>query len=146
MGCRSKIELNVCQIVFLISLCIISILIAVIGWFRDIDPADYNGAPIFPPHFQSMSYLDDIGSPPILNNPDLYVQWTVLHMNDVYELKPLGGGKKGGLARVATIRKLLLEENQNTITVMSGDLVSPSALGMKRNYLKKICQIADFND
>jgi 2',3'-cyclic-nucleotide 2'-phosphodiesterase (5'-nucleotidase family) len=82
-----------------------------------------------------MLYVDDIGSPPVLNNPHLYVQWTFLQMNDVYELIPLGGGKKGGMARVATIRKLLIQENPNTITVIAGDLVSPSALGRKRKYL-----------
>ncbi|CAF2700447.1 unnamed protein product [Rotaria sp. Silwood2] len=139
MGCRSKVELTVCQIVFLISLCIIAILIAVIGWFRGIDPpgdnisvsSNYlkNVTPIARSHIRTMPYLDNIGSPPLLNNPHLYVQWIFLQMNDVYELKPLGGGKKGGMARVATIRKLLLQENPNTITVIAGDIVSPSALG-----------------
>ncbi|CAF4863118.1 unnamed protein product [Rotaria sp. Silwood1] len=75
------------------------------------------------------SFLDEIGSPPKLNNPHSYIQWTFLQMNDVYELIPLSGGKKGGLARVATIRKLLLQENPNTITILAGDVVSPSALG-----------------
>jgi 5'-nucleotidase len=50
-------------------------------------------------------------------------------MNDVYELLPLDSGRKGGLARVAYMRQLLLNENNNTITVLAGDLVSPSALG-----------------
>jgi 5'-nucleotidase len=45
-------------------------------------------------------------------------------------MKPLGGGAKGGLARVATIRKLLLQENSHTITIVAGDIVSPSALGI----------------
>ncbi len=145
MNCRSKIELNVCQIVFLIFLCAISIFLAVIGWFRDIDPAEYNPSPkslnnvtsVVHPHLHSIPFLDDIGAPPLLNNPHLYVQWTVLHMNDVYELIPLGGGTKGGMARVATIRKLLLQENPNTITIISGDVVSPSALGMKKNIYVK---------
>jgi hypothetical protein len=148
MGCRSKIELNVCQVSFLISLCIISVVIALIGWFRTIDPAVY-GVPPFKNYnkinnvtsvvnIQSrlMSFLDDIGSPPKLDKPHLYIQWTFLQMNDVYELIPLGGGKKGGLARVATIRQLLLQENRNTITVLSGD-VSPSALGTKNELLKE---------
>jgi 5'-nucleotidase len=50
-------------------------------------------------------------------------------MNDVYELLPLDQGTNGGLARVAYMRQLLLNENNNTITVLAGDLVSPSALG-----------------
>ncbi|CAF0808154.1 unnamed protein product [Rotaria sordida] len=146
MGCRSKVELTVCQIAILISLCIIAVPLAVFGWFRGIDPLEYNISsssssssssskhsnnvmPVVRSHLRPMPYLDDIGSSPLLNNPHLYVQWTFLQMNDVYELKPLGGGKKGGMARVATIRKLLLQENPNTITVIAGDIVSPSALG-----------------
>lgn len=149
MGCRSKVELNVCQIVFLISICIISVFIAVIGWFRDINPVPYKPSPsssskepnnvtsIVQTHRGSIPYLDDIGSPPLLNNPHLYVQWTFLQMNDVYELIPLAGGRKGGLARVATIRKLLLQENSNTITVIAGDVLSPSAIGIKKEFFVK---------
>ena len=54
---------------------------------------------------------------------------TILQMNDIYELTPVSGGREGGLARVATIRKGLLAENPRTITVLAGDLFSPSALG-----------------
>lgn len=70
-----------------------------------------------------------IGFPPRLPDDGSYVQWTFLHMNDVYEILPLNNGRKGGLARVAYMRKLLKQENSNTITVLAGDLVSPSALG-----------------
>ncbi|CAF3722065.1 unnamed protein product, partial [Rotaria sordida] len=51
-------------------------------------------------------------------------------MNDIYELLPLDRGRKGGLARVAYMRKLLKEENSNTYTIVAGDLLSPSALGL----------------
>jgi len=54
---------------------------------------------------------------------------TLLQMNDIYELTPVSGGREGGLARVATLRKELLRENPNTLTVLAGDLFSPSALG-----------------
>jgi 5'-nucleotidase/UDP-sugar diphosphatase len=60
---------------------------------------------------------------------DGVVEITILQMNDVYELTPVSGGKEGGLARVATIRKELLAENPHTLTMMAGDLFSPSALG-----------------
>jgi 5'-nucleotidase len=60
------------------------------------------------------------------------VSFTILQFNDVYEIGPVGGGKSGGLARVATIRKRLLAENPNTFTVLAGDFVSPSALGTAR--------------
>lgn len=141
MGCGNKIELNVCQITSLISICVITTLLAIFGWFRDINLVDYksssgksnNVTSFVHIHRKPIPYLDDIGSPPLLNDPHLYVQWTMLQMNDVYELIPLAGGKKGGLARVATIRKLLLKENPNTITVIAGDVLSPSAIGMKRS-------------
>lgn len=57
------------------------------------------------------------------------VRITILQMNDVYEIAPVSGGKEGGLARVAALRDRLLAENPNTITVLAGDLFSPSALG-----------------
>lgn len=57
------------------------------------------------------------------------VEFNILQINDVYEIGPVEGGKSGGLARVATIRKRLLAENPNTFTVLAGDFVSPSALG-----------------
>lgn len=57
------------------------------------------------------------------------VEFNILQINDVYEIGPVEGGKSGGLARVATIRKRLLAENPNTFTVLAGDFLSPSALG-----------------
>ena len=55
------------------------------------------------------------------------VRFTILQMNDVYEITQVGG--EGGMARVATLRKRLLKNNPNTYTVLAGDLFSPSALG-----------------
>ncbi len=60
------------------------------------------------------------------------VEFTILHLNDVYEMTPVSGGREGGLARVATLRKRLLEENPSTLTVFAGDLFSPSALATVR--------------
>jgi 5'-nucleotidase len=57
------------------------------------------------------------------------VRITLLQMNDVYEIDPVNGGKEGGLARVASLREQLLQKNPNTLTVLAGDLFSPSALG-----------------
>src|SRR5262249_54898194 len=51
---------------------------------------------------------------------------TMLQLNDVYEMFPVDG--RGGLARVAALRRQLEAENPNTLTVLAGDLVSPSAL------------------
>lgn len=60
------------------------------------------------------------------------VRLTILQVNDVYELMPLKSidGTQGGLARVATVERALRRENPNTVTVIAGDLISPSALGL----------------
>lgn len=49
-----------------------------------------------------------------------------VQVNDVYEIAPLGGGKEGGIARVASLKKQEKEKNINTFLVMGGDFVSPS--------------------
>jgi 5'-nucleotidase len=69
-----------------------------------------------------------IGFPIRLPNDGKYIQWTFLQLNDVYEMLPLDQGRKDGLARVARVRQLLLEENSQTYTILSGDFLSPSAL------------------
>ncbi len=63
---------------------------------------------------------------------------TLLAMNDVYEIGALGGGTVGGLARVATIRKQLLKENPNTLTLHAGDFLNPSLIGNLKHNGKKI--------
>lgn len=53
----------------------------------------------------------------------------ILQMNDVYEISPLENGTVGGLARVASIRQKLLQENPNIYTVLAGDFLNPSLIG-----------------
>jgi 5'-nucleotidase / UDP-sugar diphosphatase len=57
------------------------------------------------------------------------VNFTLLHLNDVYEIAPIEGGTRGGLARVATIKKQLKAQNPQTYSILAGDFFSPSALG-----------------
>ena len=66
------------------------------------------------------------------------VAFTVLQLNDVYEIAPLQGGKVGGMARVKTIKRQLLQENPNLITVMAGDFISPSLIGTLKVNGQKI--------
>lgn len=54
---------------------------------------------------------------------------TILHINDVYEITPVEGGKAGGLARVATLRARLRAQQPGLLTTLGGDYLSPSALG-----------------
>jgi 2',3'-cyclic-nucleotide 2'-phosphodiesterase (5'-nucleotidase family) len=73
-----------------------------------------------------------IGFPPLLPNDGKYIQWTILQLNDVYEMLPLNQQRKGGLARVASVRQLLLQENPQTFTILAGDFLSPSALSQAK--------------
>lgn len=54
------------------------------------------------------------------------IEVVFVQVNDVYEIAPVSGGKEGGMARVATLKKQYLKTNPNTFLVMSGDFVSPS--------------------
>ena len=57
------------------------------------------------------------------------ISLTLVLVNDVYEIAPLEGGKSGGMARVATLKKQTLQQNKNTLLLMAGDFVSPSVYG-----------------
>jgi 2',3'-cyclic-nucleotide 2'-phosphodiesterase (5'-nucleotidase family) len=65
----------------------------------------------------------------VQSSDDGIIEFTILQLNDVYEIAPLSGGTIGGMARVATVRKQLLAENSNVLTILSGDFLSPSLLG-----------------
>jgi 5'-nucleotidase len=66
------------------------------------------------------------------------VNITLLHLNDIYEITPVEGGKRGGMARVATLRKRLLTKNPRTFTLLAGDAFSPSALGTAKINGKRL--------
>lgn len=54
------------------------------------------------------------------------VRVTLLQLNDVYQPTPMDKGKTAGLARVATLRKRILQESPNTLFLLGGDTISPS--------------------
>ncbi len=54
---------------------------------------------------------------------------TLLQINDVYEISPVQGGREGGIARLATLRRELQRKNPRTFLLLAGDAFSPSALG-----------------
>lgn len=56
------------------------------------------------------------------------VSFTLVHVNDVHDITPMAGGKGGGIARLATLKKQLLLENPNTFMILAGDHFSPSAI------------------
>ena len=49
------------------------------------------------------------------------VPFTILHINDLYEITPVAGGKEGGLARLATLKKNLKRENRRTYMFIAGE-------------------------
>ena len=57
------------------------------------------------------------------------IEFVFLHINDVYEINPLENGKKGGMARLATVKKELIAQNKNTLSVHAGDFLNPSLIG-----------------
>jgi 2',3'-cyclic-nucleotide 2'-phosphodiesterase (5'-nucleotidase family) len=61
-----------------------------------------------------------------LTHDDGKISLNFVQVNDVYEIAPLSGGKEGGMARVATLKKKFQQQNPNTFLVMAGDFVSPS--------------------
>jgi len=60
---------------------------------------------------------------------DPNVIFKFVQVNDVYEIEPLGGGKYGGMARVAHVTDSVKKVNPNTFLVMAGDFLNPSLLG-----------------
>jgi 5'-nucleotidase len=51
---------------------------------------------------------------------------TILQLNDVYQVSPVDRGRRGGLARVATLQKAIRVQSPNTLFLLAGDFVSPS--------------------
>ncbi len=53
---------------------------------------------------------------------------TILQLNDMYDLQPIEKGKKGGLARVATLADRIAKEAPHLVFVLAGDFLSPSTM------------------
>src|SRR6266576_1713601 len=54
------------------------------------------------------------------------VRVTLLQVNDVYSFAPVDGGTRGGVARVSTLRKQILNETPHALFLLAGDTLSPS--------------------
>ncbi|MEO8773853.1 MAG: bifunctional metallophosphatase/5'-nucleotidase [Gelidibacter sp.] len=66
------------------------------------------------------------------------IEIVFVQVNDVYEIAPLAGGKEGGIARLASLKKQEKEKNKNTFLVMGGDFVSPSIYNSLKHEGKSI--------
>jgi 5'-nucleotidase len=70
------------------------------------------------------------------------VRVTLLQVNDVYQISPVDRGRRGGLARLATLRKIVLEESPHTLYLLAGDTLAPSVAS---NIFKGRQMIAAWN-
>lgn len=70
------------------------------------------------------------------------VRVTLLQVNDVYQISPVDRGTRGGLARLATLRKKILEESPHTLYLLAGDTLGPSVAS---NIFKGKQMIASWN-
>lgn len=61
------------------------------------------------------------------------VSFKLIQLNDIYEISPTGGGKYGGMARVAHIRDSIKAITPNTYMVMAGDFLNPSLIGTMKH-------------
>ncbi|MEP6742626.1 MAG: 5'-nucleotidase C-terminal domain-containing protein [bacterium] len=57
---------------------------------------------------------------------DCTVRVTLLQVNDVYQFAPVDDGKRGGIARVLTLKKAIEKESPHTLFLLAGDTISPS--------------------
>lgn len=73
-----------------------------------------------------------------VKSDDGKIKVTFVQVNDVYEIAPMQGGKVGGVARVASLKKNELAKNPNTFMVMAGDFLSPSVYNSLKQEGKRI--------
>lgn len=66
------------------------------------------------------------------------IEAVFVQVNDVYEIAPIAGGKEGGMARVATVKKKYKQANPNTFLVMAGDFLSPTVYNSLQYKGKRI--------
>lgn len=66
------------------------------------------------------------------------ISFTVLQVNDVYEIAAIQNDQFGGMARVETVRQELLAKDPNTMLVIAGDFLNPSLVGTMKYDDKKI--------
>jgi len=56
------------------------------------------------------------------------VELTLLQINDAYVLEPVDGGRRGGMARLATLVTRLRAAHPNVVFAHAGDMLSPSPM------------------
>jgi 2',3'-cyclic-nucleotide 2'-phosphodiesterase (5'-nucleotidase family) len=80
--------------------------------------------------------------PVVVYAPAREARVTFLHINDAYELEPVDGGRRGGMARLAALVKGIRATQPHAIFTHGGDAISPSVMS---TYLKGEQMIAVLN-
>lgn len=70
--------------------------------------------------------------------PEGRVEFTLVQLNDIYEIGTLENGKFGGMARATTLIRQLEKENPNTFVLVAGDFLSPSVIGTVKLNGKRV--------
>ena len=70
------------------------------------------------------------------------VRVTLLQVNDVYQISPVDRGARGGLARVAALKRKIMQESPHTLLLLGGDTIAPSVAS---NIFKGRQMIATWN-
>src|SRR5688572_20530493 len=73
--------------------------------------------------------LSSLGAPPTAVDAQSRTTVTILHINDVYEIDAIEGGRYGGLSRAATVLQQLERSRSPVLMTLGGDYLSPSAIG-----------------
>lgn len=73
--------------------------------------------------------LSSAATPQIAVDAQSRATVTILHINDVYEIDAIEGGRYGGLSRVATVLQQLERSRSPVLMTLGGDYLSPSAIG-----------------
>ncbi|WDE01656.1 bifunctional metallophosphatase/5'-nucleotidase [Thalassomonas actiniarum] len=55
-------------------------------------------------------------------------QFTILAVNDIYNIEGTDAGKSGGMARLRTLREQLSTDNENVLLLHAGDFLFPSSM------------------
>lgn len=72
------------------------------------------------------------------NQDDGKISFTILQVNDVYEIDAIQNNEFGGMARVETVRQELLKKDKNTMLMIAGDFLNPSLVGTMKYEGKKV--------
>ena len=74
-------------------------------------------------------FVSCVGVPQIAVDAQSRATVTIVHINDVYEIDAIEGGRYGGLSRAATLLQQLERSRPPVLMTLGGDYLSPSAIG-----------------